>query len=517
MTTATDSGGLPKTSAAEVLRNVAGRHRVIIEGVEPSIDCGRFPIKRVVGETVVVEADIFADGHDQLSCRLLYRHESESEWTDIAMQPLGNDRWRAEFPVSALGTYHYALEGWVDHLKTWHEDLKKRIAAGQDVTVDLQIGASWFEDAAERAPEPIARQLLDCAALLRAGSAVIDAFLIELARQYPDNRYITRSEKDWAIVVDRRKARFSTWYELFPRSCSEQPGRHGTFRDCEGWLPYVASMGFDVLYLPPIHPIGNAFRKGKNNSEKAEPDDVGSPWAIGNSDGGHESIHRALGTLSDFHRLVSNARNYGLEIALDIAFQCSPDHPYVRDHPEWFRARPDGAIQYAENPPKKYQDIYPFDFDTINWRELWEELRNVFLFWIDQGVRIFRVDNPHTKAFAFWEWAIGDIKSKHPEVLFLAEAFTRPRIMYRSGEAGIFAILYLLRVAKFEAGAHGIFRGIDPDQCPRILPSESVAEYSRHSDRSSSDRRTPRVHDSPGSRRNAGSELRHLRPRVRAV
>jgi len=434
VTSATDAAIVP-----ESLKQIAGRNRVVIEGVHPEIDCGRFPIKRVVGETVTVEADIFADGHDLLNCRLLYR-SIEGEWTEVPFEALGNDRWRAEFPVSQLGEYRYTIEGWVDHVATWNADLQKRIAAGQDVTVDLQIGAGWIEDAAERPPEPIARRLLDGAALLRTGSTAIDDALIELARKYPDPRFITRYEKELAVVVDREKARFSTWYELFPRSCAPDPGRHGTFRDCEAWLPYVASMGFDVLYIPPIHPIGEVFRKGKNNSEQAAPDDVGSPWAIGGisekGPGGHQSIHPDLGTLSDFQRLISSAKALGLEIALDIAFQCSPDHPYVTDHPEWFRARPDGAIQYAENPPKKYQDIYPFDFDTVHWRELWQELRNVMVFWVEQGVHIFRVDNPHTKALAFWEWAIADIKSNYPDVLFLAEAFTRPRIMYRLAKLG---------------------------------------------------------------------------------
>ena len=375
VTAATDAG-----SVSEVSQGITGRKRVVIEGVDPEIDGGRFPIKRVIGETVTVEADIFADGHDQLSCRLLCRRKEESRWTEILMEPLGNDRWRAEFPVAAMGEFRYTLEGWIDHLKTWHTDLEKRIKAGQDVAVDLQIGAAWIEDAAERAPDDAARRLLDGAALLRTGSTAIDEGLIELARQYPDRRFTTRYEKELAVVVDREKARFSTWYELFPRSCSPEPGRHGTFHDCESWVPYIASMGFDVLYLPPIHPIGHVFRKGKNNSQQAAAGDAGSPWAIGAAEGGHESIHPDLGTLADFQRLISHAKNYGIEIALDIAFQCAPDHPYVHAHPEWFRARPDGTIQYAENPPKKYQDIYPFDFDTAHWRELWEELRNVMMF-----------------------------------------------------------------------------------------------------------------------------------------
>jgi len=255
-------------------------------------------------------------------------------------------------------------------------------------------------------------------------------------QRYPDRSLASRCEKDLTVVVEREKARFSTWYELFPRSCSPQPGRHGTLRDCAAWLPYIASMGFDLIYLPPIHPIGRTFRKGKNNSVTAQPDDVGSPWAIGSMEGGHKSIHPELGTLEDFRQFVFKAAEYGLEVAIDIAFQCSPDHPYGREHPEWFRTRPDGTIQYAENPPKKYQDIYPLNFETSQWRELWEELKSVLEHWIHQGVRIFRVDNPHTKAFPFWEWVIRELKGQYPEVIFLAEAFTRPHVMYRLAKLG---------------------------------------------------------------------------------
>jgi starch synthase (maltosyl-transferring) len=255
-------------------------------------------------------------------------------------------------------------------------------------------------------------------------------------RKYPELDLATRYEKDLVVIADREKAGFSAWYEVFPRSCSPQAGRHGTFRDCEAWLPYIASMGFDVVYFPPIHPIGRSYRKGKNNSIDVQPDDVGSPWAIGSSEGGHKCVHPELGTLQDFKRLISKAKEHGLEVALDIAFQCSPDHPYVREHREWFRSRPDGTIQYAENPPKKYQDIYPLDFESANWQGLWKELKSVFEFWINQGVRIFRVDNPHTKPFAFWEWVIGEIKKPYPDVLLLAEAFTRPHVMYRLAKAG---------------------------------------------------------------------------------
>jgi starch synthase (maltosyl-transferring) len=423
---------------AKVLeQQIDRRNRVAIERIRPQIDCGRFPIKRVIGETVIVEADVFADGHDELSCRILYRAETEQEWRSSPMAPVGNDGWRGEFSVSQLSPYRYTVEGWIDHFRTWRGDLKKRITANQDVSIELQIGAELVEQAATRASGEDAELLADWARMLPREAAT--AFREELARlmeRFPDLRFASRFEKDLAVIVDRERARFSTWYELFPRSASPESGLHGTFRDVETWLPRIAGMGFDVLYLPPVHPIGQTFRKGKNNSPAAQPNDVGSPWAIGAEEGGHKSIHPELGTLDDFRRLVSKTKDHGLEIALDIAFQCSPDHPYVKEHTAWFRKRPDGTIQYAENPPKKYQDIYPLDFESPQWRRLWEELESVFRFWIDQGVRIFRVDNPHTKAFAFWEWAIGEIKERYPDVLFLAEAFTRPRVMYRLAKLG---------------------------------------------------------------------------------
>ncbi len=419
-----------------------GRHRVVIARLSPEIDCGRFAIKRVVGETVVVEADVFGDSHDQVACQILYWQDGHELQTS-PMRPLGNDRWRGEFSVTELGRCRYTVEGWIDHFETWRRDLEKRISGGQDVSVDLLIGAGLIERAALRASGEDAKVLQNWAQRLRenksgeSGTAIaLDAELRKLIQHYPERNLATQYDKQLSVVVEREKARFSTWYELFPRSCSPQPGQHGTFRDCEEWLPYVASMGFDVIYLPPIHPIGETFRKGKNNSLPAQPDDVGSPWAIGSTEGDHKSIHPNLGTLQDFRRFVSKAAGHGLEVALDIALQCSPDHPYVQQHREWFNTRPDGTVQYAENPPKKYQDIYPLDFETPNWRELWEELKSIFLFWIEQGVRIFRIDNPHTKSFSFWQWVIVEIKRQYPDVLFLAEAFTRPNLMYQLAKLG---------------------------------------------------------------------------------
>lgn len=419
-----------------------GRRRVVIERLSPEVDCGRFPIKRVVGETVVVEADVFADGHDQVGCRILYWKQG-AEPQSSAMRPLGNDRWRGEFTVANMGRYQYTVEAWIERFRTWRGDLQKRISAGQDVHVELLVGVELIERAASRAAGEEAELLQQWALKIREGKdkpsgaeAALEEELLGLMDRYPERDRATRYEKQLSVVVDREKARFSTWYELFPRSCSTEVGRHGTLGHCEAWLPYIASMGFDVVYLPPIHPIGRTSRKGRNNSVVAEPNDVGSPWAIGSAEGGHKSVHPELGTLDDFKRFVSKAKEHGLEVALDIAFQCTPDHPYAHEHPEWFRKRPDGTIQYAENPPKKYHDIYPLHFETAGWQALWQELKSVFQFWIDQGVRIFRVDNPHTKPFSFWEWVINEIKEQYPDVLFLAEAFTRPHVMYRLAKLG---------------------------------------------------------------------------------
>jgi starch synthase (maltosyl-transferring) len=359
------------------------------------------------------------------------------------MEPLGNDRWRGEFAVNTIGKYQYTVEGWIDCFQSWRDAFEKKIAAGQDVHLDLVVAVKLVEGAVTRATTEDAALLRQWVQRLQqkkteaSGSlTALHKELLNLMRRYPDRDLATRYEKHLGVTVDREKARFSAWYEIFPRSCSPEAGRHGTFQDCEKWLPYIASMGFDVVYLPPIHPIGQSFRRGKNNSAEVQPDDVGSPWAVGSKEGGHKAVYRKLGTLEDFKRFLSRAGEHGIEIALDIAFQCSPDHPYVTEHSEWFHTRPDGTIQYAENPPKKYQDIYPLDFETEKWQALWEELKSIFQFWIDQGVRIFRVDNPHTKPFSFWEFVIGEIKEKHPDVLFLSEAFTRPHVMFRLAKAG---------------------------------------------------------------------------------
>ena len=366
--------------------------RVIIEDVTPQVDEGRYPAKRTAGEEVVVEADVFADGHDVLAAVVLWRQRGSAVWRETTMAPLGNDRWRGSFTAALeLSTYEFTVEGWVDRRATWQHGLEAKIAAGQDV-----------------ASERLEEKLLPRDAGRSAG---------------------TRYDRILTVIVERPRARFGAWYEMFPRSAGMDPSRSATFEEAAARLPYIASMGFDVLYLPPIHPIGRSFRKGRNNSLTPEPGDPGSPWAIGADEGGHMAVEPGLGTLDDFSAFVKAAAAQGLEIALDIAFQASPDHPYVKAHPSWFRHRPDGTIKYAENPPKKYQDIYPFDFESDDWPALWLELKRVIEFWIAQGVTIFRVDNPHTKPFHFWRWALAEITSAHPETIFLAEAFTRPKIM----------------------------------------------------------------------------------------
>jgi starch synthase (maltosyl-transferring) len=417
--------------------------RVAIQAVTPETDCGRFPIKRIVGDDVVVRADIFAEGHDALAGMLRYRRSGDRDWQEVRLRPLGNDRWEAAFQVTSIGRYEYTVVAWVDEFATWRSALAKKVEAGHDVHSELLEGAAHIRDAARRAPEPDARWLqVRASAVGGAGdpgertTAALAPDLLACMARFPDRSRATAYPRVLPVVVDRQRARFGAWYEMFPRSCAPEPGRHGTFKDCEARVPYIASMGFDVLYLPPIHPIGMTHRKGPNNAPSLGPTDPGSPWAIGGAAGGHTAVHPDLGTLADFDSLVAAAKGYGIEIALDIAFQCSPDHPWVAEHPEWFRWRPDGSVQYAENPPKKYQDIYPLHFEGPAWRALWEELKQVVLFWVQHGVTIFRVDNPHTKPFAFWEWLIAEVQAEYPEAIFLAEAFTRPAVMHRLAKLG---------------------------------------------------------------------------------
>ena len=414
------------------MKPVEGRKRVVIEEVQPQVDCGRYPAKRILDDAVTVTAAVFGDGHDHVSARLLYRHSSEADWRFTSLTPLTNDLWTVTFTADNLGDWLYTIEAWVDHFATWHADLRKRLAAqpasdtanasteSQDIPLALRSGALLLEQAAQRAKAPDNNLLAEAAAnlnnLANEQRATYEFPLsdetIALVERHPDLTFATRYRQELHLWVDRERARYSTWYELFPRSNSPDPTRHGTFADVKALLPSIAAMGFDVLYLPPIHPIGTAFRKGRNNSVTCTPDDPGSPWAIGAKEGGHKSINPQLGTSRDFDALVAATHDHGMELALDIAFQCSPDHPWVTEHPDWFVIRPDGSIQYAENPPKKYQDIYPLNFESPDWRGLWEALRDVFTYWIRRNVRIFRVDNPHTKALPFWEWCIAEIHKK---------------------------------------------------------------------------------------------------------
>jgi starch synthase (maltosyl-transferring) len=461
---------------AESPSTLAGRQRVVIEHVQPAIDGGRFPIKRTPGDTITVTADVFADGHDLLAGVLKYRTVGRPlssldfarddpepvegsgpprqpdqarptiAWSEVPLTPLDNDTWSAAFVVEHVGRYEYTIEAWVDRFGTWRKGLIAKAEAGQDVGSELLEGAELVHAAVGRGLSISGERnlhLLEIADRLRSDrpqservEAARDANLVGLMAARADRSTATSFEPALTVTVDPERARFGAWYEMFPRSCTSDPSRSATFREAEARLADIAAMGFDVVYLPPVHPIGRAFRKGRNNSLTPEPGDPGSPWAIGASEGGHTAIEPGLGTIEDFDRFVAAASNAGLQIALDIAFQASPDHPWVREHPEWFRHRPDGSIKYAENPPKKYQDIYPLDFDSREWSTLWTELKQVFLFWASHGVTIFRVDNPHTKSFRFWEWCIAEVKQQHPDAIFLSEAFTRPKVMRYLAKCG---------------------------------------------------------------------------------
>ncbi len=436
------------TRPATALDAQDGRRRVVVERVLPEVESGRFAVKRTVGEVVEVTAHVHADGHDVLAVRLRHRRcgNAGAPWTEIAMTPAGNDEWLARFAVGHLGRYEYTVEAWVDHFQTWRHGLAIKVKAGMDVATELMEGAALVAETAARCGLPDARlddlaaadrKLLDAAAAAMADPAAaalrittaLDARLLAIMSNRADRRLASTYSRILPVSVERERARFGAWYEMFPRSWGPDASRSATFGEAAAHLPRVAALGFDVVYLPPIHPIGISFRKGRGNSLTPGPGDPGSPWAIGSAAGGHKAVDPALGTLDDFDAFVATANQHGLEVALDLAYQCSPDHPYVTAHPEWFRQRPDGTIKYAENPPKKYQDIYPFNFETDAWQPLWAELLDVVRFWIGHGVRIFRVDNPHTKPYAFWEWLIAEIRYEHPDVIFLSEAFTRPKVM----------------------------------------------------------------------------------------
>ncbi|KAA6431548.1 DUF3416 domain-containing protein [Dyadobacter flavalbus] len=422
-----------------------GIRRVIITNVTPQVEGGKYPAKRAIGENVLIAADIFGDGHDVVAASVIFRHENDEYWSDLPMKYVSNDCWEASWTPENTGFYEYRITGWIDHFTTWKKGLVKKYDAGQDVSVEILIGVELLEEAAELVSLEKKPDFTRWISELQDSKdkdierAISLAISDEVANAMNSIRFtdrITVYDKTFRLEVERKKAAFSSWYELFPRSASATPDTHGTFKDVAKLLPRVARMGFDTLYFPPVHPIGEMKRKGKNNSLTPSETDPGSPWAIGNRLGGHKAIHPELGTVEDFEELVSQAKELGIEIAMDIAYQCAPDHPYVKEHPQWFKWRPDGTVQYAENPPKRYEDILPFDFETEDWQNLWEELKSVIDFWIEKGVRVFRIDNPHTKAFGFWEWMIREVRKKNPEVLFLAEAFTRPRVMERLAKIG---------------------------------------------------------------------------------
>jgi starch synthase (maltosyl-transferring) len=423
-----------------------GLDRLVVECVTPELDAGRYAVKRVIGDLCEVGADIFKDGHDLLAGHVRYRVPNDNGWrfTPLAYDK-DLDRWTATLPLDRIGRWEFTIEGWTDLFGTWRSELEKKVAAGQDVGSELLEGAALIKDAARRSKVGEGCKTLEAAAVTLGDEslapsvrirAALDDALIELMEKHFVPRDLTTYRRVLTITVDRERAGFAAWYEMFPRSQTTDPRRHGTFADAERSLPRIAELGFDVVYLAPIHPIGRTFRKGPNNTLTAGPNDVGSPWAIGNEQGGHTAVEPRLGTVDDFVHFVQTAERLGMEVALDYALQCSPDHPWVKEHPEWFFIRPDGTIKYAENPPKKYQDIYPFNFWCENRQALWDACRDIFLFWMERGVRTFRVDNPHTKPSAFWEWVIGEIHRDHPEVIFFAEAFTRPKRMKNLAKLG---------------------------------------------------------------------------------
>jgi starch synthase (maltosyl-transferring) len=418
------------------MTEINGQQRIIIENVQPEVEGGLYPAKRSIGERVDVTADIFCDGHDHIRAHMLFRKEGKEQWETSEMKHVMNDQWTASFVTAEKGYYEFTILAWVDHFETWYDGFKKKAAAKLDVTVELKEGVIYLTRLSEGKDENLQRAVQRLQGdYASAVEFVISDTFGHLVHTYPLPEHPVMPDIIWRVVAEHKKSNFSTWYELFPRSAALEP-RHGTFKDVIKLLPRVAAMGFDVLYLPPIHPIGRLNRKGKNNSVNSTPGEPGSPWAIGNESGGHKAIHHELGTLADYKELIREAKLLNIDIALDVAFQCAPDHPYVKEHPNWFKQRPDGTIQYAENPPKKYQDIYPFNFETDDWKSLWEELLSVITYWIDQGVTIFRVDNPHTKPIPFWQWAIAEVNRKYEDIIFLSEAFTRPKIMASLAKVG---------------------------------------------------------------------------------
>ncbi len=416
--------------------------RVVIDYISPRLNGGDFFIKRVVNEIVNIDAHVLVDGHDVIAASVLYKHEKERSWKEARMHQLANDEWQSSFIVEKQGFYAYKIEGWVDYALNWQHGIGRKIDDNQEVASELLEGVTFLKSVAKKASESEKKYLKNLQALFvdpkQYNEAITEAIsdtLRAIFVNYPE-KFLANTSKEYQIYVDRLKARFSTWYEFFPRSSSETAGEHGTFKQCENLLPRVAKMGFDTLYFPPVHPIGEVNRKGKNNTTEALKRDVGSTWGIGSKSGGHKDIHPDLGTLNDFKRLIKKAKDLGIEVAMDYALQAAPDHPWVKEHPEWFKWRPDGTVQYAENPPKKYQDILPIYFESEDFKNLWKECLDILFYWIDCGIHVFRVDNPHTKPYYFWNWIIAEVKKKHPDVLFLAEAFTTPKVMQQLAKQG---------------------------------------------------------------------------------
>lgn len=418
------------------------QRRVVIDYVSPSINGGSFYIKRVVNEIVNIGAHILADGHDVLAASVLYKHENDKNWSETRMQLVVNDEWEAAFVVKKQGIYTYKVEAWVDYALNWQHGIERKIDDKQHVNSELLEGIELLKQIKERT-EDNDSFYLDHLINIFADEQHYEESIREAQSErlhliftnHPQ-KILANTSQDYQVYVDRKKARFSTWYEFFPRSASEHQGVHGTFKDCERLLPRVAKMGFDTLYFPPIHPIGEVNRKGKNNTTNAVEGDVGSTWGVGSRLGGHKAIHPELGNLEDFKTLIQKAKEQNIEIAMDYALQAAPDHPWVKEHPTWFKWRPDGTVQYAENPPKKYQDILPIYWESEDYKDLWQECLDTLLYWIDCGINVFRVDNPHTKPFYFWHWVITKVKAKHPDVIFLAEAFTAPKVMQQLAKQG---------------------------------------------------------------------------------
>ena len=436
---------MPKTQTSQEAKyappDLHSESRVTIEGVQPQVDGGRFPAKRVVGEAAHVSANIHTDGHNAVAANLCYRRAGAKDWTEVPMflREPGLDLFVGSFDTDALGLFEFTLYAWIDTFANWSRDTAKKLGAGQDVSLEVKEGLALLESAAAAAKGADKERLDKFGSQLKHGDwdeILHSDQLVRLMRQYGKRGLVRQFEKTLEVIVESPRALYGAWYELFPRSVVSDPSKHGTFQDLIKHLPYVAEMGFDVLYLPPIHPIGTTQRKGPNNSLTASEKDPGSPWAIGSAEGGHKSVNPRLGTLADFAALIKAAKTYDIDVAIDIAFQCSPDHPYVKEHPDWFYHRLDGTIRCAENPPKRYEDIYPLDFECSDWQALWDELTDVVVFWADNGVKVFRVDNPHTKPYPFWQYLIQKVRLKHPDTVFLSEAFARPKVMQYLAKVG---------------------------------------------------------------------------------